>query len=166
MRHYNRKESSPTKKCTYTTPLLLLSDQVVPEEFESSISEPESDVLPLHHGTIHLELQPHPKKANQAMLLARLRCKGTIKIRKGNNPTDFLSLLPFPHFPSKKGEEESLKIKKESAGKYSDFCLRFCKKQPMKHSIPALKRKKRRAAKSEHFTAKIKAISRLNSVER
>jgi hypothetical protein len=88
--------------------------------------------------------------------------KGTNKNRsnkKNANPTDFLSLLPFPHFPSKKGEEESLKIKKESAGKYSDFCLRFCKKQPMKHFIPALKREKRRAAKSEHFTPKTKPIS-------
>ena len=66
----------------------------------------------------------------------------------------------------KKGEEDSLKFKKESAGKYSDFCLIFCKKQPMKHFIPALKREKRRAAKSEYFTAKTKAISRLNSVER
>ena len=66
----------------------------------------------------------------------------------------------------KKGEEDSLKFKKESAGKYSDFCLRFCEEQPMKSFIPALKRKKRRAAKSEHFTAKTKVLSRLNSVER
>lgn len=66
----------------------------------------------------------------------------------------------------KKGEGKSLISKKESAGKHSDFCLIFCKKQPMKHFIPALKRKKRRAAKSGHFTAKTKAISRLNSVER
>ena len=140
-------------------PLLLLSAQVVPEEFESSISEPESDVLPLHHGTIHLELQPHSKKANQAMLPARLRCKGTIKIRKGNIPADFLSRPSLPHFQGEKGAKRRLISKKESAGKDSDFCLSFCKKQPMKHFIPALKRKKRRAAKSEHFTPKTKPIS-------
>jgi hypothetical protein len=93
-----------------------------------------------------------------------LRCKGTIKIRKGNIPVDFLSRPSLPHFQGEKGEKRRLISKKESAGKYSDFCLIFCKKQPMKHFIPALKREKRRAAKSEHFTAKIKAISRLNSV--
>ncbi len=59
----------------------------------------------------------------------------------------------------KKGAKRRLISKKESAGKDSDFCLSFCKKQPMKHFIPALKRKKRRAAKSEHFTPKTKPIS-------
>ena len=98
-------------------PPLLLSAQVVPEEFESSISEPESDVLPLHHGTIHLELQPHPKKANQAMLLARLRCKGTIKIRKGNTPTDFL-LHPFlPPFSKQKGRGREPEFQKRISRK-------------------------------------------------
>ena len=66
----------------------------------------------------------------------------------------------------KEGEEKSLISKKESTGKYSDFCLIFCKKQPMKSFIPALKREKRRAAKSEHFTPKTKAIPPLNSAER
>lgn len=56
-------------------------------------------------------------------------------------PLIFFRTHSSPHFPSKKGEEESLKIKKESAGKYSDFCLIFCKKQPMKHFIPTLKEK-------------------------
>lgn len=80
--------------------------------------------------------------------------KGTNKNRsnkKNANPTDFLSLLPFPHFPSKKGEEESLKIKKESAGKYSDFCLIFCKKQPVKYFIPALKKEKAQGKKIRAF---------------
>ena len=70
------------------------------------------------------------------------------------------------HQGKKKGAKESPKFKKESAGKYSDFCLSFYKKQSMKHFIPALKRDKRRATKSEHFTAKTKVISRLNSAER
>lgn len=65
----------------------------------------------------------------------------------------------------KKGEERRLISKKESAGKYSDFYLSFCEEQPMKLFIPTLKRKKRRAAKSEHFTPKTKPIPPLNSAE-
>ena len=60
---------------------------------------------------------------------------------------------------SKKGAKRRLISKKESARKYSDCYLSFCKKQPMKHFIPALKRKKRGAAKSEHFTPKTEPIS-------
>lgn len=63
----------------------------------------------------------------------------------------------------KKGAKRRLISKKESAGKDSDFCLSFCKKQPMKYFIPALKRKKRRAEKSGHFTPKTKPIPPLNS---
>lgn len=80
-----------------------------------------------------------------------------------NSYTKVINFYKKQESQSKKGEGKSLISKKESAGKYSDFCLRFCKKQPVKYFIPALKRKKRRAAKSEHFTPKTKPIPPLNS---
>jgi|GEM_PF-6626292 hypothetical protein len=58
-----------------------------------------------------------------------------------NSDTKVINSIEKVRIPGRKGREREPEIQKESAGKYSDFCLIFCKKQPMKHFIPTLKEK-------------------------